>query len=355
MAFSGRIGIAFHRTLETLVQSPPASDAPQAIAEEARHRFLHELKAQEAKAADSPRERFLPRDPERARMAAEAVIREASRLLAEGAANRSVGHLTPPQVSGEGNPLSDAKHPRPHFAKIGDVLTSGEAEPGAEIEVEVESRDGLLHGRIDRAERNERGTLLVDFKSAMRDDLPERYVRQLQLYAYLWHEQRGEWPYAAQVVYPLTAATYNVAVEPEECRRMAAEAKTLLRTALETRDPFALAVPGDTCQVCDFRPWCQAFWGWQSQEQSPGVALEHSRLGFQGCVEKIDLTDHVWRVQVRWRQTLVEFVAPEERFPQMKNVKVGCEIRCLDFHLHGLRYAPKAKIDGSSELFIVQG
>jgi len=354
MAFSGRIGIAFHRTLETLVLSPPASDDPQVIAEEARHRFLRELKAQEAKAQDSPRERFLPRDPERARMAAEAVISEATRLLADGATSRNAAPVTASRASEESMALSEAEFTSSFFTTLKGMLTSGKAEPTTETEVEVASKDGLLHGRIDRVERNECGVLLVDFKSAMRDDLPERYVRQLQLYAYLWHERRGEWPYAAQVIYPLTAATYSVVIEPEECLQKAAEAKSMLRTALEARDPFALAVPGDTCHICDFRPWCQAFWNWQRQEQSPGVALERSRLGFQGRVEKISLTDHVWRVQVRWRQTSVEFVAPEERFPQMKNVKAGSEIRCLDFHMHGLRHAPKAKIDGSSELFIVK-
>lgn len=66
---------------------------------------------------------------------------------------------------------------------------------------------------------------LIDYKSALRADLPERYERQLQLYALLWHETFGEWPAEAYIVYPFTGATHKVAVDPAICLQVGHEAR----------------------------------------------------------------------------------------------------------------------------------
>ena len=197
------------------------------------------------------------------------------------------------------------------------------------------------------------GVSLFDFKSAMREDLPERYMRQLQLYAYLWWEVYGEWPVAAHVVYPLTATTHEVPVDPGVCQDVAEEAKSVLRTALAAKSPDALAQPGDVCKVCEFRPWCKAFWRWQADEATQSVVLERADLGFEGVVEKITCAASYWRIQVRWREALVEIVAPEERFPQLRRASVGTTVRCLDMKLYGLRHSPKARVSEMSEIFLL--
>ena len=70
-------------------------------------------------------------------------------------------------------------------------------------------------------------------------------------------------------------------------------------------------------------------------------------------MEKIACADAHWRVHVRWRQSLVEIVAPEERFPQLKLVEVGVTIRCLDMRLHGLRHSLKVRLSEMSEIFVL--
>lgn len=71
-----------------------------------------------------------------------------------------------------------------------------------EVEVPVRSKDGLFQGRIDRVEHTSDGTVIYDFKSALRDDLPSRYQRQIQLYSLMWHETRGDWPISGFVADP---------------------------------------------------------------------------------------------------------------------------------------------------------
>src|SRR5437660_4266897 len=80
ISFSGRVGTAFHRVLQSLLEQPPESTAPADMAAEARRRFLSELQQQEAKASQRPRERYLTRDQSRADAAVEAVMAEAQRL-----------------------------------------------------------------------------------------------------------------------------------------------------------------------------------------------------------------------------------------------------------------------------------
>src|SRR5690348_3322452 len=60
--FAARVGTAFHRTLQSLDQEPPADLGPSAVADEARRRFDAELAKQAAQADARPRERGLPRE-----------------------------------------------------------------------------------------------------------------------------------------------------------------------------------------------------------------------------------------------------------------------------------------------------
>lgn len=214
---AARIGTAFHRTLEALLHDPPADATPAGWGDAARRRFLAELAQQRAEAVARPRERGLPWEEARVYAALEAVVAEAMRLA----------RLRPAagQRLQQGAPGSAA------------------AAPAIEVEVPVRSRDGRLHGWIDQAEHTATGTRLIDLKSALRSDLPERYERQLQLYAALWHDTRGEWPAEAVVIYPFTGARFPVSVDPAVCRRVVAEARELVRQFESPRAAEALATP----------------------------------------------------------------------------------------------------------------
>src|SRR6266699_6837489 len=79
-AYAARVGIAFHRTLQSLAEHPIRSSNQSEVVEEAYHRFRHELGLQEAQKNDRPREQMLPRDEERVHRALESVAAEALRL-----------------------------------------------------------------------------------------------------------------------------------------------------------------------------------------------------------------------------------------------------------------------------------
>lgn len=333
--FSTRVGTAFHRAVQSLAQDRPASGAStEQVAEEARSRFRLELNRQLQEAAQRPRERALAHDASRIAAAEEAVIVEAIRIQASpGPAFRRTG-------GGEGAGSAAAPLQRT-------------LDGGIEVEVTVQSADGLFRGRIDRVEPVDGGYRLIDYKATLRSDLPARYERQLQLYALMWRDATGAWPVEALILYPLKGASHTVDITPALCEQAAAEAASLIAQVQNETSPARLAAPGDVCKVCDCRPWCQPFWDWQNQERSAVVALERGTLGFEGEIRRLESIDHFWRVTVAWRSGAVELAAPHERFPQLQQAQTGMKVRVLDAQLKGLRTQPKATVRDSTELFVI--
>src|SRR2546421_5896945 len=127
MSYSGRVGTAFHRVLQSLIDGPPAADSPQEVAEEVRRRFAAELARQEAERAERPREQGLPKAPERVHRAMEAILAESIRLFRAG-----VFRTLPESRRATGNlPLTSREVPP--------SVATGEVE----VEVRVQSADGL--------------------------------------------------------------------------------------------------------------------------------------------------------------------------------------------------------------------
>lgn len=320
LTFAARIGTAFHRTLESLATADRAPGV--ALASGVRDRFEAELRTQVAEAASRPRERRLPKSEARQAAAIDALLQAAHRIARAEPARPEVGA-----------PAKDA---------------SGSVE----VEVPVASSDGLFRGVVDRAEHSASGVRLLDFKSALRDDLPERYERQLQLYARMWRDTRGAWPVAADVVYPLAGTIHPVRVDPGACESVAAESAALVREVTTARRAADLARPGQVCQVCAFRPWCEPFWETQAPLESR-VAPERGEVGLEGPIERLERGERAIRVVIRWGAARVELVVPPDRFPQLARAAPGDRVRLLDAELRGLRHQPRARVTEFTELYLV--
>lgn len=314
---AARVGLAMHSALESLVSDPIAKTDPAEVAAEARRRFEAVLSAQLEQAQARVRERDQPLDLSRAEAAAEAVVGEAMRILRIGG--------RPPSLAG--------------------------STIAVEVEVPVRSRDGLFEGIVDRAERDERGVHLIDYKSASRGDLPDRYRRQLQLYAYIWHDSRDEWPASGRVVYSAIGTSYRVDVDPDECLRVAADAQRLLE-ALEAVDGEPIAQPGEVCAVCEYRPWCAPFWQWVAAGP-PAERLDRASLGLEAAIDGVHADAAVVRLSLDVGGTPVSITLRAERFAHARDLRPGDRVRLLDVRLRGLRSQPTAFATPSAELFIV--
>lgn len=341
--FAARVGIAFHRTLQSLSEHPPTVATPSQVAEEGRRRFLLELERQKQLKATRPREATLPWDEERINRATEAIMVEALRLVRAGLIEPNPDLFPGTRTSGDTAAIVSTHQSTFDEQEQGDV----------ETEVPVKSADDLFNGRVDCAEHALDGTRLYDYKSVMRDDLPERYERQLQMYALLWHETRGEWPVAAQVVYPFTASAYSVKIAPDICERVGNESRALVAKLQQAKSKAELATPGDVCKACEYRPWCQPFWRNQRNETNHKRALEHAAQGFEGTISSIAIFNGTWKLELRWRNCNIRLVAPVERFPYLKQAQVGMQVRALDMRLQGNPYQPQAVVTEYSELFLL--
>lgn len=335
MGFAARIGTALHKVLQSLNQNQIIAATESEVAEEARHRFKVEMARQKEEALTHPREKFLPQDPARMAKAEDACMMEALRIFRTGAMYPRRPRGSYPTNS------SSIREPAHTYRPV-------------EVEIPVRSKNGLFAGRIDRVEHSDDGTRLFDYKSALRDDLPERYERQLQLYAYLWHEERGEWPVEAHVYYPLLGTLHSVNINQEICKKVAFASEKVIQDFRQETSASNCARPGDVCKVCEYRPWCKPFWKYQASEPAQTKAMEKATLGFAGKVEAITLQQHYWRLQLAWRNAEVLIAAPEERFPHLSNCSVGTEILVLDTQLRGIMYRPTAMVNEYTELFLVE-
>jgi CRISPR/Cas system-associated exonuclease Cas4 (RecB family) len=338
MGVAARIGTTMHKTISSVSNQPIDGVSSEIIAAEVSRRFNSELELQKAQAAERPREACLLWDPVRVDRALEATIAEAIRI-----------HRNLPTQHEVGSSFSTRNSQLDLSNKTRDYVQVPIELPA--FEVPVQSKDLLFRGRIDRAERIPEGTRLVDYKSAFRDDLPERYTHQIQLYAYLWYETTGEWPKEGQIFYPLKGTFYQVNVTEVICRQVVAEDVELIYKLQENKRHDHIAKPGDTCKVCDYRPWCQSFWIWQNSEKILIKAKEKAAIGFEGLLNSISLSDHYWRLMINWRGITIRLIVPQERFPHLTEAKTGQSLRFLDTPLKGALNQPTVQVFDNSEIF----
>jgi hypothetical protein len=156
-------------------------------------------------------------------------------------------------------------------------------------ELWVESTDGLIAGKIDRALPGPEGPILQDYKSGAifslghgdQQELKPEYALQLRLYAALYHEQTGEWPSRLQLV-PLIGEPRDVSFSAAECVKLLDDARNTLERINEDiarcgNDADALesllASPSsEACRYCSYRPACSKYLALDVPREDPWPA-----------------------------------------------------------------------------------
>ena len=157
--------------------------------------------------------------------------------------------------------------------------TLGSSEPDAKsrigFEVWIETADGSVGGFIDLVMRDEKGIILVDYKSGHvlegKDgscEIKVGYKEQMMLYAAMFYEKYGEWPRRLNIV-PLQGQALTVRCVSDSALDLLGSARAMFLKANEliadvqtgTAQLSELASPSpDSCSFCLYRPGCQAYW-----------------------------------------------------------------------------------------------
>lgn len=314
-----RIGTALHRTLDRLRKSA-LSGSPAAAAAVGQAIFEEELSRQKELSNQSWREKRLPWSQARIDGAIAAVIDEARTVAQTSYKPTTTKSGIPPTAPGN-----------------------------VSTEIPVTSTSRVIHGVIDRAERDQiTGIKLVDLKSAYRTDLPDRYERQLQLYAAMWYQQFDERPHSGEVFYPLTYQRHVVDLAPTACDMVLQETESLVMKAVNEVGP--MANPGEACRVCDFRPWCRPFWHRQAAAAQI-TGSEQLSLGVQTQVREVLQSGNMRKFLLSVGEgSSVTFQSTE--FPHLEAVMPGQTLRILDSKISGLRHAPTLTPTQYTEIFI---
>jgi CRISPR/Cas system-associated exonuclease Cas4 (RecB family) len=134
----------------------------------------------------------------------------------------------------------------------------------------LQSKEGLVVGIADEIRFEREGATIIDYKTgnisgqSTETEVLSEYKEQLKLYAALFHEEHGEWPYDL-IVISLDGRSHHIDYEENECLILLEEAKNMLRrlnSIIEANEkaPLELASPSQTnCRYCLYRPICEPY------------------------------------------------------------------------------------------------
>ena len=134
----------------------------------------------------------------------------------------------------------------------------------------LQSNDGLVVGIADEIRFEGQGATIVDYKTgnifgqSIETEVLSEYKEQLKLYAALFHEEHGGWPYELIVV-SLDGKSHQIDYEENECLTLLEESKSMLHrvnSIIEANEkaPLKLASPSQTnCRYCLYRPICEPY------------------------------------------------------------------------------------------------
>ena len=132
-----------------------------------------------------------------------------------------------------------------------------------------------LRGIVDRIERDAHGGLIIsDYKTgrAPRENDVEGKMMQLQMYAYMLREMRGELPTTLQLLY-IKDGIRHTRTPTEQSMRFVHTRTTALFNAIEKSCASAQfsTKKSSLCNYCNFKSWCPEFGGDPSKaaEEAP--------------------------------------------------------------------------------------
>lgn len=237
----------------------------------------------------------------------------------------------------------------------GIVSPSPHETRSAGIEIQLTSKDGLITGIIDRADKDSRGILLVDYKSST-EPRPEKVDRarlQLSLYAFLWNDVHEVWPYKCIADFVAARQRYAFEVDPADCMQLAdsVRAYAIGLSASNSGKAVEVATPGPSCKHCDFKPWCEPFW----KNQSHPDDLRQIGVGFQGDIVDRRSSGDSSLATIRSASRLADVRFRTSQFPQLIECEQGTTCRVLHAEVAGSLGHPSLTLTESSEVFLVKG
>jgi RecB family exonuclease len=139
-------------------------------------------------------------------------------------------------------------------------------------ELEFQTKDHTLRGRIDDVLASESGPVIRDYKTGSILDpesleVKEDYKMQLKLYSAIYADQTGIWPVKAELI-SIEGRSFEVTIDSGECAALADEAKSYLEESNRllaqiqngVRPPEDAAKPSPrACWFCPYRPCCAAY------------------------------------------------------------------------------------------------
>ena len=161
--------------------------------------------------------------------------------------------------------------------------------PGV-TETFLESRDGLVAGRLDAIDTRDSQVVLRDFKSGLvttpDGQLKSSYRLQMILYAALYFEDRGNWPDHLELV-DRSGQNHEIPFSQEEATSALSDAKEVLKgitdgltegNSLSDSSIADMANPSDqNCRFCQHRPSCKRY---MSELHAQGIKIiGHSDFG----------------------------------------------------------------------------
>ncbi len=216
----------------------------------------------------------------------------------------------------------------------------------ARVETEITTRDGFLTGIIDRVDETAAGDVIVDYKSAENydDEHLERFQRQLLLYAYLWFDRYGWWPAHGVVNFILLGQEIPVELSPQASERLAGEIRSAFNAAVGM-DPSKAGRPGQACGHCDYRPWCEPFWGHVKETDGRQPAVEGTLVARSAVSPRV--------LSLRHSGVVSQLVVDDGRTALFQELQVGTRIRILDPAIDGLPPVGRYRLTDRSEVWCV--
>jgi CRISPR/Cas system-associated exonuclease Cas4 (RecB family) len=159
-------------------------------------------------------------------------------------------------------------------------------------ETTLVSADDLVIGRPDEVLSTEKGSIIVDYKTARStEEAVASYEDQIHFYAGLWQEIRGETPVAGRVEFLLDNRQHGFPIDEQRAKSLVSEARGYAQALQKSTNWVFQPKVGTHCRLCAYRPWCTDYWCSpdsqsvvQSRDLAGLVCADHPRDNSIICV-----------------------------------------------------------------------